>query len=117
MSAPLTPVEAGRVLWDIGQGIKTMTDELIRLRKRLPPLLKERRLVYAREFLGSEGSIEVRKQQAEVASADVKFAVDVLEQEMEAAKDRLKDLRDRSEIGRSINSNLKEELRVLGGGS
>jgi hypothetical protein len=117
MSAPLTPVEAGRVLWQIGQDIDAETNELIRLRKELPALLRARRLAHARAFLEAEGSIETRKQLAEIATADVKFEVDVLEQKMESCKDKLKALRDRSEIGRAINSNLKEELRVLGGGS
>lgn len=86
MSAPLTPVEAARVLWQIGQEIHDHTEELIKLRKRLPALLRERRLAYARDYLSTEGSIEFRKQRAELASADAKFAVDVHEQEMEAVR-------------------------------
>jgi hypothetical protein len=112
--APLSPVEAGRALWQIGEDIKTKTDDLIALRKDKPYLARAKRAAYARSFLGArEGTQEFKKQMAIMDSDEAQFQLEVHEQEMEACKDKLHELRDRSEIGRSINSNLKEELRTF----
>lgn len=115
-TAPLTPSDAARVLWQIDQEMTTHTNELVRLRLALPGLARAAKLAYARAYLSSDGSIEAKKQMAAVAADDAKFALDTHEQMIEARKDSLKTLRERSEIGRSLNSNLKEELRVLGSG-
>lgn len=112
---PLTPAEAARVLWQIGQEIDDATTELIAERKRFPPLVRDRRMVFAGAFLRAEGAQDYRRQLAEQAAAEARLAEETCEQSIEALKDRLRMLRDRSEIGRSINSNLKEELRNLGG--
>lgn len=113
---PLTPAAAAKVLWLIGQDIDAQTAELIRLRQQRAGLDRARRLAYARSFLSTEGTAEYRKQKAEMAADEAKFALEAHDQEMEACKDALRALRDRSEIGRSINSNLKEELRTFATG-
>lgn len=110
---PLNPAEAARVLWQIGLEIDTKTADLIELRRKRPNLDRARRLAYARSFLSSDGTVDSRKLKAELAADEAKFALEVHDQEMEACKDALRALRDRSEIGRAVNSNLKEELRQL----
>ena len=112
----MTPAEAAKVLWHIGQEIDAKTTELIELRRKRPYLDRDRRMAYARCFLTTDGTLDYRKQKSEVAADEAKFALEAHDQEMEACKDALRALRDRSEIGRAVNSNLKEELRVLPGG-
>lgn len=113
---PLTPAEAARVLWQIGQAIDAQTKELVRLRRLRPNLTRARRRAYARSFLSSSGTLDYRKQTAEMAADEAQFALEVHDQEMEACKDELRALRERSEIGRALNSNLKEELRTFNAG-
>lgn len=102
------------MLWEIGQEIDAKTTELIALRRKRPYLDRTRRLAYARTYLSTDGTLEYRKQKSEVVADSAKFALEAHDQEMEACKDALRALRDRSEIGRAVNSNLKEELRTLG---
>jgi hypothetical protein len=108
---PLTPAEAARVLWEIGQQIDAKTAELIGLRGERAGLDRAKRTAYAREYLSTEGTLEYRKQRALLAADQATFDLEVHDQRIEACKDALRALRERSEIGRSINSNLKEELR------
>ena len=112
--APLTPVEAARVLWQIGEEIQAKTDELIAERKKYPGLMKARREAFVTTFMTTDGAMDYRRRAAEKAALDAQFEEDLCEQAIESLKDKLRELRDRSEIGRSINSNLKEELRTLG---
>lgn len=116
-NAPLNPAEAARVLWEIDQEMTGHTRELVALRLQLASLAREARLAHARAFLSAEGSIEAKKQIAAIAADDAKFALEVHEQKIEAKRDLLKTLQQRSEIGRAINSNLKEELRVFQSGA
>ncbi|MGW1675971.1 hypothetical protein [Saccharopolyspora sp. NPDC002376] len=109
--APLSPAEAAAVLWQIEQDIDTETQDLVRLRGEYAELLKAHRLDFAKEFLGTQGSMDFRRRRAEELTIESWFAVQAHEQLIEASKDKLKALRDRSEIGRAINSNLKEEMR------
>jgi hypothetical protein len=110
---PLTPAEAARVLWEISQEIDAKTNDLIELRKRRAGLDRAKRLAYAREYLTVEGTLEYRKQRAVVAADEATFQLEAHDQEIEACKDALRALRERSEIGRAVNSNLKEELRTF----
>lgn len=112
---PLNPAEAAATLWQIGQDIDAETEELVKLRKDFAELRKAHRLDYARAFLDTQGSMDFRRRRAEELTIDSWFAVETHEQLIEASKDKLRALRDRSEIGRAVNSNLKEELRTLGG--
>ncbi|GAA2773611.1 hypothetical protein [Saccharopolyspora taberi] len=108
---PLSPSEAAATLWQIEQDIDTETQELVRLRGQYAGLLRAHRLDFAQAFLNTSGSMDFRRRRAEELTIDSWHAVQVHEQLVEASKDKLKALRDRSEIGRAINSNLKEELR------
>lgn len=115
-NAPLNPADAARVLWEIDQEMTEHTRELVALRLDLAPLARAAKLAHARAFLSAEGSIEAKKQIAAIAADEAKFALDVHEQKIEAKRDLLKTLQQRSEIGRAINSNLKEEMRNYGSG-
>ena len=114
---PVTPVEAARTLWQIGAAIDAETGELIALRRQYAQRLREHRETYARVFLSATGTVEDRKRIAERDSIQEWMAVQGLEQQMAVCQDKLRALRDRSEIGRVINANLKEELRTTGLGA
>lgn len=111
---PANPVEAKRILWTVGADIDEVTDRLVKLRDQRPSLERSYRMAYAHTYLSTEGAVEARKQKALIAADEARFALDVCDQQIETCKDQLRALRDRSEIARAINSNLKEELRTLG---
>jgi hypothetical protein len=112
---PLTPAEAARALWLLDQEADRTRAELKLLRKKIPGLNKAYVVTRARAFLESEGPIEVRKNLAILAAADALFQKEACEQEMEACREHIFGLKDRAENVRAINSNLKEEIRGLGG--
>lgn len=109
---PVSPVEAARELWKIGVAIDNETGELMRLRRRYAELGKTYRMAYAHAVLTATGTVEDRKRLAERDTIDEWMAVQTLEQQMAVCQDKLRALRDRSEIARVINANLKEELRT-----
>jgi hypothetical protein len=113
---PQTPAAAAKVLWWLDEEARKVTEELRGLRLEMPALNRARREAYARSFLSTQGAEHFRKQTAELAASDQTFARDVCEQRMEACRDRLWELKGKAENVRAINSNLKEELRLMNGG-
>lgn len=111
---PRTPAEAARALWQIDRETVRVTAALKAQRRRLPKLNKVRREAYAKAFLQAQGPEHFRRQTAELAASAASFDRDACEQEMEACKDKLWELKQRAENVRAVNSNLKEELRTLG---
>ena len=112
--APTTPLEAARLMWEVEGEIDATTNYLIELRRARPTLERTHRMTFAEPFLDLDGSIENRRQAATKTADAARFALDTNDQEIESCKERLRTLRGKSETLRSINSNLKEELRQLG---
>src|SRR6185312_6631586 len=95
--APRTPVEAARLLWQVDQEKDAVTAQLCEVRRRIAALRKAHRLAYARAFLSGQGTVEDRKRATERDTIDEWFAVEAAEQELEACRDRLRDLAGRAE--------------------
>lgn len=115
--APQNPREAAEALWALNVEMDGHSRALEKIRLTLPGLARTARLTEAEAFLSSTGSVESRKREAVLAADEAKFALETAEQTIEARRDRLRTLTVESENIRSINSNLKEELRVFGSGS
>lgn len=111
---PSTPLEAARAIWEADQEAKRVVSDLKELREQYAPLAKRKRVTFAQAFLSTQGPEYFRKQTAELAVADAAFALDALNQRIDACQDEIWRLKGLSEDLRAINSNLKEELRALG---
>lgn len=112
MASNLTPVQVINTLSNIGKLIDQGTEDL----KRLDAVAVEARaaykVAYASAFLRSEGAMEIRKQTAELETADLCIAMEAAEQQLRAAAANLRALRDRLEIGRSLSPLLRLEWGV-----
>jgi len=67
------------------------------------------KFAYAREFLLSDGPMDVRRYRAEEGTADLALAAELAEQVLRAGREALRVLRDRLEVGRSVGSIMKME--------
>lgn len=70
----------------------------------------EHRKAYATEYVNGEGSIKDREQAAVLAVEEKRLEAEVADQLTRAAKERIRVLRDRLEIGRSLNSARNREF-------
>lgn len=65
--------------------------------------------LYAEAFLRSEGSNDVKRYQAELATYDANFQAELAEQVLRAAKEQMRVIRDRIDVGRSMNAIIRME--------
>jgi hypothetical protein len=105
----LTPEAIVSTLSQISKEIDETTRELIVLDRKAVEKRAEFRVEFARVFLNSEGSIELRKRLAEIETDSLYLASEIAEQELRAAGHSIKALRDRLEVGRSLNALARME--------
>jgi hypothetical protein len=73
-------------------------------------------LAFARAFLDPEnqGSVDVRKQLAVLATADEKLTAETAEAVLRAARTRIGTLKTQIETGRSLNALMRAEISLAG---
>jgi hypothetical protein len=105
----LTPSSVIETLTSIGRDLDGKAAEIEQLDADAVRLRALYRREFARNFLGATGSNDIRRYQAEVATADLWQEVELADQVLRAAKEAIRVLRDRLDIGRSLNTVLRME--------
>lgn len=96
----------------IGRELDDLSREIARLDAACVQAWHSHRLEYARTFLSSkgEGTQEDRKQAAILAVEEYKLAAEGADQALRAAQERIRVLRNRLEIGRSLGAARRSEF-------
>lgn len=105
----LTPAQIVSTLSQIGRDLDAKAVEVENLDRLFVSAKAEYRVAFAEAFLTAEGSNEVRRMLAEVQTAELHFAMEAAEQVLRAAREGLRTLRDRLEIGRSLSAVMRLE--------
>jgi limonene-1,2-epoxide hydrolase len=82
--------------------IRDLDDAAVRARSRYE-------VAYARAFIAATGAEGLRKQTAILATETQKLDVEIADQVLRAARESIRVLRDRLDIGRSLNSAIRSE--------
>jgi len=105
----LTPADIIDTLSRIGREIDEATATIADLDEAAVRAKAEYKKGYARAFLTCEGSMDVRRYTAELEMSDAYFTAELADQELRAEVSRLRALRDRLEIGRSLGPLIRLE--------
>jgi len=108
----LTPSEIVETLANISKEIDETTVELADLDEAQVRARQEYKRAYAESFLRTDGSMDVRRYTAELATSDLVLAYEIAEQRHRACVAHLKALRDRLEVGRSIGALVRLEWQA-----
>ena len=105
----MTPAEIMRTLSTISREIDDLTVELTKLDEEAVRARQAYKVAHAKQFLTAEGSMDIRKNTAELAVADLQLASELADQQHRAAVTQLRALRDRLEVGRSLGALVRLE--------
>lgn len=105
----LTPASIVNTLTAIGREIDTMPDLIEALDEDEIRTKAAFDKAYRAVFLTSEGAMDLRKVVADEAAADEKLLYELAGVRLRAAKEQLRVLRDRLEIGRSLGAVMRLE--------
>lgn len=93
----------------IGRELDAKQDEIARLDEEAVRAKSRFEVSFARAFIQAAGAEGLRKQTATLETADQKLDAEIAEQKLRAAREAIRVLRDRLDIGRSLNSAIKSE--------
>ena len=109
MSNPLTPASLIATLSGIGHDLDVKSDEIAEFDESHVLLRVAHKRQFARTFMTTTGSNDVRKYTAELECSDLLLEAELAEQVLRASRESLRVLRDRLEIGRSLGALLRVE--------
>jgi len=69
---------------------------------------------YASTFLQSSGSMDIRRYEATLNTADLKFAMESAEQILRACKERINTLRAQISIGQTLSAAMRQQFSAEG---
>jgi hypothetical protein len=105
----LTPAQIIDTLTRIAQDIDDATDDIARLDEAAVKARAQYKTAYAKAFLLSEGSMDVRKYTAELETSELYFQAEIADQQHRASITAIRALRDRLEVGRSLGPLVRLE--------
>lgn len=94
----------------IGRELDRLSHQIDSLDESCVVAWSEHRKAYARAYINGTGSIEDRKQHAVLEVEELRVAAEAADQLLRAARERIRVLRDRLEIGRSISAARRAEF-------
>jgi hypothetical protein len=93
----------------IAKAIEDTTDEIHYLDREATVARANYKREYARAFITADGSNDVKRYTAELATADLHLETELAEQVLRSARDSMRMLRDRLEVGRSLSAIMRME--------
>lgn len=108
MSLP-TQAQVVTELSEIARNLERKTVEIGNLDEAAVRAQSRFEVGFARTFLTTAGSMDVRKQTAVLETADAKLDAEIGQAKVRAARESIKTMRDRLEVGRSINAAVRAE--------
>lgn len=109
----MTPNQVVMNLLELSRQLQKLSDELDPLERDAVESKETYTVEYARHFLKSEGSVEVRKQQTLLDTSDVRLQAEIAEVMVKAQARKIKTLSTRIDVGRSAAALVRAEADLL----
>lgn len=99
-------------LAQLGRDLDAKQAEIARLDELAVRAKSRYEVAYARAFIAAAGAEGLRKQTAVLETETAKLDVEIADQVLRAARESIRVLRDRLDIGRSLNSAIRSEWQA-----
>lgn len=116
MSSPRNEIDATQVtlnLLELSRQLQKLSDELDGLEERAVNAKEAYTVAYAKTFLASGGSVEVRKQTTLLATSEERLEADLSEILVKAHVRKISTLKVRIDVGRSAAALVRAESEML----
>jgi limonene-1,2-epoxide hydrolase len=102
------------MLAQLGRQLDAKQEEIARLDESAVRAKARHEVAFARAFIAATGAEGLRKQSAVLETEAAKLDAEIAAQVLRAARESIQVLRDRLDIGRSLNSAIKSEWTAQG---
>ncbi len=103
-------------LSELSRMLDSATEEIAALDDKAVRTKSSYEVAYAKSFLESNGSMDVRRQEAILFCADLRLAMEIAEAQVRAIKERINTLRSQISIGQSVSAAIRQQFSAEGTG-
>ncbi|MFJ4653800.1 hypothetical protein ACIP5Y_21245 [Nocardia sp. NPDC088792] len=115
-AVPHNPNEAVLHLADLARQLDRVTNELNEADVTAVHAREAAKLAEAHAFLCAQGSVDARKAQATVATAEARLAAEVADATVRGLRNSVRTLQTRIDVGRTYGATLRSEIALAGSG-
>jgi hypothetical protein len=108
--------EVVKRLSELSRMLDAATDEIAALDDKAIRAKGSYEVAYAKSFLESNGSMDVRRQEAILVCADLRLTMEIAEAQVRAIKERINTLRSQISIGQSLSAAIRQQFSAEGVG-
>lgn len=112
----LTPNQIAQNLINLGRELDRLVGEFKDLGMAAAEAKRDSEVAYSKAYMGTEGTVEDRKQSAISQTADDRYMADLAERRVAACKEAIRALHLRIEIGRTLSATTRDEMKLAGSG-
>lgn len=116
MTDQLTPNAVAQQLANLARQLDDLVDAIDDAEKRAVNLREDYTMAYAKAFLTSEGSMDIRRHLATELTHDTRIAAELAEQTVKGIRRQIETVRIRIDVGRSLGAALRAEAGLAGSG-
>ena len=102
--------EVVKRLSELSRMLDSATEEIAKLDDNAVKAKSVYEVAYAKSFLQSNGSMDVRRQEAILACADFRLTMEIAEAQVRAVKERINTLRSQISIGQSLSAAIRQQF-------
>lgn len=113
----MTPNEIAAYLIQLGRRLDSLVKEYKELGEASADTKRAYEIAHARAYLNTTGTVEVRRQEALLQTADERFAADLAERRVAACKEAIKAVHARIDVGRTLSATTRDEAKLAGVGT
>lgn len=115
MSSP-TLMDVAARLGELSRQLDAATSDADSLDRKAVNARHQFEIAFSRAFLSSEGSMDVRKHKAVLATEALRLDAEIAEQVLRACKGRIATIKVQIETGRSLSAAMRAEISLAGSG-
>lgn len=117
MTTPINSNQVAQQLLDLARQLDAAVKELSRVDEQSVAARRDFEVAFAHAFITAEGSMDMKKQRAVLATADKKYAAELADQRVRSQREAIRAIGTRIEVGRSYGAAIRSEVGLAGMGN
>jgi hypothetical protein len=110
----MTPNQISAFLIELGRTLDALVKEYRDLGDAAAEAKRDAELAYARAYMGTEGTVEERRQAAVLATSDARYMADLMDRKVTGCREAIRAVHARIEVGRTLSATTRDEMKLSG---
>lgn len=113
-NADMTPNQISAFLIELGRTLDGLVREYRDLGDAAAEAKRDAELAYAQAYMGTDGTVEERRQAAVLATSDARYMADLMDRKVTGCREAIRAVHARIEVGRTLSATTRDEMKLGG---